>query len=181
MKKKLLLLVSFVTTFFVNAQNVGIGTANPLARLHVADSSVVFSAGGPASILTYGNPPIRGEGRRMMWYAEKGAFRAGYVDAKKWDKDSTGYYSIGLGYNSKASGYISFATGANNIASGSSSTAMGNNSTASGQSSFAMGENTISSGWSSTAMGSFTTASGFASTAMGYNSIQKLSVMFLQQ
>ena len=29
-----------------NAQNVGIGTATPLARLHVTDSSVLFSAAG---------------------------------------------------------------------------------------------------------------------------------------
>ncbi|MEO5563092.1 MAG: hypothetical protein ABIR18_06640 [Chitinophagaceae bacterium] len=35
MKKNLFLLVSLATAFFSNAQNVGIGTTTPLARLHV--------------------------------------------------------------------------------------------------------------------------------------------------
>src|SRR6266404_369571 len=61
-----------------NAGNVGIGTSNPAARLHVADSSVLFSATGIVPG-TPGNPPISGAGRRMMWYAGKAAFRVGYV------------------------------------------------------------------------------------------------------
>ena len=47
MKKKLLLCTYLTATFFVNAQNVGIGTITPLARLHVTDSSVLFSASWP--------------------------------------------------------------------------------------------------------------------------------------
>jgi hypothetical protein len=46
MKKKLLLLLFLAATFFANAQNVGIGTTTPFARLHVTDSSVLFSASG---------------------------------------------------------------------------------------------------------------------------------------
>lgn len=44
MKKKLLFLSFLAATFFANAQNVGIGITIPLARLHVADSRVLFSA-----------------------------------------------------------------------------------------------------------------------------------------
>lgn len=79
-----------------NAGNVGIGTSAPSAKLHVADSNVVFTANGlvPA---TPGNPPVSGEGRRMMWYADKAAFRSGYVINNYWDKDSIGNYSVAAG------------------------------------------------------------------------------------
>ena len=40
-----------------NAQNVGIGTATPLARLHVTDSSVLFSAAGGIPATPHA-PPI---------------------------------------------------------------------------------------------------------------------------
>lgn len=44
---------------------VGIGTNTPLARLHVADSSVVFT-GPPLLGINPKNPPISGAGVRMM-------------------------------------------------------------------------------------------------------------------
>ena len=108
MKKKLLFLSFLAATFFTNAQNVGIGTTTPVARLHVADSSVVFSAAGLAST-TPGNPPVSDAGRRMMWYADKAAFRAGFVSTTNWDKDSIGNYSVAFGFNTKAVGSGSFA------------------------------------------------------------------------
>jgi hypothetical protein len=57
--------------------NVGIGTTNPLARLQVADSNVLFT--GPASVplSTTSFPPASGAGSRMMWYPQKAAFRVG--------------------------------------------------------------------------------------------------------
>jgi Chaperone of endosialidase/Head domain of trimeric autotransporter adhesin len=182
MKKKLLLLHLLTATFLANAQNVGIGTTLPLARLHVTDSSVLFSATG-FSPITPGLPPIQGQGRRMMWYADKGAFRAGYVSSINWNMDNIGNYSVALGSNSKASGFVSFAVGNANIASGDGSTALGWQTTASGFSSIAMGYNTIASGnystaigyqtnasaVNSTAIGNFATASGILSTAMGHS------------
>src|SRR2546421_631782 len=84
------------------AQNIGIGTTTPLARLHVTDSSVVFTAAGLASN-TPGSPPVSGGGRRMMWYADKAAFRVGYVNTTNWNRDSIGQYSIALGFDTKAS------------------------------------------------------------------------------
>ena len=89
MKKLALLSFSIFTLNYLIAQNVGIGTFTPLARLHVTDSAVVFSANGVAPGIV-GNPPISGEGRRMMWYADRAAFRAGYVVSSNWDKDSIG-------------------------------------------------------------------------------------------
>lgn len=156
-----------------NNGNVGIGTNTPKARFHVVDSSVVFSANGDTSIITFNNPPpIQGQGRRMMWYSERGAFRAGGLagsDSLNWNRDSIGAYSIAIGWNTKATGRSAIAMGDNTTAIGFASTAMGLNTIAAGSfSSTALGENTNAIGDVSTAMGLFTTASGSASTSMGF-------------
>ncbi len=164
--------------------NVGIGITNPLARLHITDSNVVFSAAGsiPGSA---GNVPVDGAGRRMLWYADKAAFRAGYVDGSQWDKDSIGIYSFAAGFNSMARGNYSIAMGYYTKANDHYSTAMGHGTSASGEFSTAMGWATSAGGiastdmglatnakgGNSTAFGNGTTASGYISTAMGVNSV----------
>ncbi|MBK8702128.1 MAG: hypothetical protein IPN29_22240 [Saprospiraceae bacterium] len=107
----LLLLASAVCT----AQNVGIGTTEPLARLHVVDSAVVFSRAN-TTLEPFTDPPIQGPGIRMMWYPGKAAFRAGGATTNQWDKDSIGVYSIALGYSPKAVGAVTFSAGFNTIA-----------------------------------------------------------------
>jgi len=153
----------FLITIQLSAQNVGIGTTTPRARLHILDSAVLFSAAGD-TLVNPGNVPISGAGRRMMWYADKAAFRTGYVVDFNWDKDSIGIYSFASGYNSKAKGRLATAMGASN-ALGLASTAFGV-STASGQQSTAMGAG-IATGNYATAMGILSKASGNGSTAMG--------------
>ena len=151
---------------------VGINTTTPAAMLHVMDSSVVFTA--PAPIATSGNPPVSGAGSRMMWYADKAAFRAGLVNGMSstyWNKDSIGYASVGLGHGTKAKGVSSIATGYFTSASGSHSTAFGHECIASGYISTAMGYKTTASGWYSTAIGSETIASNNYATAMGKGTI----------
>ena len=190
-------LFSAVTTY-AQTGNVGIGTTTPLARLHVTDSSVLFSAAGDIPT-TPGNTPISGAGRRMLWYPDKAAFRVGYAAFDYWDKDNIGNYSLASGYYTLASGDKSTALGYVTKALGFASTALGNATFASGTSSFAigtttsaigsfstamgygtrakgyfstsLGENTQALGDTSTAMGFSTTASGNTSTAMGYNTI----------
>lgn len=71
--KKFTGMLMLFASLTANAQ-VGIGTTTPLARLHVTDSSVLFSVAGDIPT-TPGNPPICGPGRRMMWYPDKSAFR----------------------------------------------------------------------------------------------------------
>jgi Head domain of trimeric autotransporter adhesin/Chaperone of endosialidase len=152
------------------AQNVGIGTSTPFTRLHVADSSVLFSAIGLASPVP-GNPPIQGAGRRMMWYADKAAFRAGYTPGNSWDKVNTGIYSFAAGNNTTASGTSSTAMGSGTSASGNYATAMGQNTTAGGTGSTATGFNTNATGSFSVAIGQNANASGDVSIATGYGTI----------
>lgn len=167
MRRLLILLTSIFFARVANSQ-VGIGTTNPLARLHVADSSVLFSAPGflPASA---GDPPISGEGRRMMWYPGKAAFRVGYVENNDWDGDSIGVFSFAAGLNARANGGVAISLGRNTIASGISSISIGHETIASGSNAVALGLMTTASSGYATAMGYQTTASGGHSTAFGAN------------
>ncbi len=172
MKNFFLICFLLLSIHFCEAQNVGIGTKTPLARLHVTDSSVVFSAVGLA-LPVPGNPPIQGEGRRMMWYADKGAFRVGYASGDNWDKINTGYYSFSSGYGSKALGDYSISMGVNNNASGQKSIAMGMNAHANGNSSTAIGTGLLANNIGTTALGNQNTATGQYSTVIGLSNLSK--------
>lgn len=176
MKRLFFFLLTVTICNTLSAQYVGIGTTAPLARLHVADSSVLFSAAGIVSG-TPGPPPIQGGGRRMMWYADKAAFRAGYINGNQWDENNIGNFSLATGRLTIASGDASTAIGARTTASGLGATAMGVLTTASGDYSTSMGKYTNATGYAATAIGdsslasgTISFASGFRSTASGYYS-----------
>lgn len=152
--------------------NTGIGTTNPTALLHVTEKDVLFSATGPIPGVP-ADPPVSGTGRRMMWYADKAAFRAGYVDGNLWDKDNVGDHSFVLGKNSIASGTNAIAVGFSNTASGAYSVSMGNSSIASGSGGIAIGSNAVAKGFAATSMGYQSSSAGLASFSMGYNTIAK--------
>lgn len=164
--KKIFFLV-FIIPFFSEAQNVGIGTTNPLARLHVTDSNVIFSAPVITSLPTGVGLPISGEGARLMWIPRKAAFRAGNVFGNNWDAENIGAYSFASGYNTRASGTNSTALGVANTSSGYGSLSAGIFSIASGDMSFAMGEEARASGNYSTSLGYFSNARSFNSIAIG--------------
>ncbi|MBC7886252.1 MAG: hypothetical protein H7Z13_00065 [Ferruginibacter sp.] len=156
-KKQFLFWVCSISTLTSAAQNVGIGTTNPKARLHVADSAVLYTGDVSAPPLTTTiNPPVQGAGTRLFWFPPLGAFRAGYVDGVQWDRDSIGQLSFAAGFNTKAKGRFSVA--------------LGNNSTASGDQSFSMGSS-IANGAYSTSMGQGTTASGVGAFVSGGSSV----------
>ncbi len=111
--------------------------------------------------------PVSGEGTRMMWIPEKGAFRAGTVVGPQWDADSIGTWSFAGGFGTQAKGIYSTAFGGNARALGISSTALGTITTASGNYSTALGLYTTALGYGSTAFGQSTTAFGNYSTAFG--------------
>jgi autotransporter adhesin len=165
------------------AQNVGIGTTNPQARLHVADSNVLFT--GPAIVDLTAKAPQEGPGIRMSWYAGKAAFRVGRVNGTQWDQLNTGEYSFAAGQNTRASGRSStalgsetiaskdyaFAAGYNTSANGERSIALGGLTTANGPSSFAAGHNSHANGASSIAVGNYAQAMGDYQTVLGFSTI----------
>ena len=164
---------------FINAmaQHVGIGTTAPLARLHVTDSSVLFSGGSLVS-LPAPPPPVAGPGIRMMWYVSKAALRAGAVNGTAWDADSIGPYSFAAGFNSKALGSSSISLGSGSVARANYSTSLGVETQAIGEYSTSMGLFTTAKGSASTSMGIATTANGDAAAAIGYYTTAKASGAF---
>jgi hypothetical protein len=160
----ILLCIFYLIHTRVAAQNVGIGTAAPKARLHVADSSVVFT--GPVPLpANPGEPPVGNFVSAMMWYADKAAFRVGYSNQNVWSKDRTGQYSFASGYQSEASGLIATAVGQSS-ARGTLSLA-GILGTAEGDQSLALGFFAHAGAQRSMAVGHFVKAKGVESTVMG--------------
>lgn len=179
--------------------NVGIGTITPVAKLHVANSNVLFTA--PTTLpASPGAPPQAGVGNRMYWYADKAAFRGGGIDDPTWDA-SIGNYSFSYGLNCTAQGDQAIAMGKwvqaiapNSIAlgflakaSGNSAVAVngyadgfnsialngnavGDGSIALGAYGYATGENSIAI-QGSTASGTYSFATGDNATASGSNSL----------
>ncbi|WP_051664132.1 tail fiber domain-containing protein [Dyadobacter crusticola] len=170
MKKSILSSLFIAVSFYASGQ-VGIGTITPKAGLHVADSSVLFSAPGDVSLSPSGIPAT-GEGRRMMWYADRAAFRAGYVGggaSTNWNDNNIGNYSFAVGFNTGASGESSFAVGQSSIASGNYSVALGAGSNAVGERSMAV--NGTASGIGAMALGYFAEAANNDALALGSLSV----------
>ena len=127
-----------------NAGRVGIGENAPKTAFHMADT---------ANLLI--GDDLTGSGFKMIYYAAKGAFRAGYLNNpfggynydKFWDYDSVGYYSWAGGQNARAKGFGAFAFGSFGWADGSGSVAFFGN---------AKGNNSFTFGGSSKGRGSIT-------------------------
>ena len=156
------------SSVYYNAGNVGIGTNTPSARLQVVDSSVVFNASGDIPSVQH-TPPISGSGRRMMWYPDKAAFRAGFAYATYWDQSNIGNYSFATGNGTMANGDYSTATGNYTTSKGTYSFASGYESSANGVAAVAMGNDAVATGIASTAFGYHPYSSGDYSTSSGYN------------
>jgi hypothetical protein len=157
------------------AGNVGVGTTAPLTRLHVADSSVLFTSSSLSNAVP---PPIQGPGTRTMWYATRAAFRTGRALGNEWDKDSIGSASFACGLSNTAIADISFATGDYNRASGGSSFVAGSFNHSVGSSSFATGFTTTALGFASSTFGGNTVASGNYAFATGGNTFAKAAGSF---
>ena len=141
-------------------------TSLRLASLHVADSSVLYSSPGNIPS-TPGSLRFWGTGRRMLWYADKAAFRAGYINGSQWDADSIGSYSFATGINTQSSGMYSFAAGSVTVARGDNAVAIGSFSNAYADGSMAIGHYSNAYAPYSLALGFSTTTYGKYSTALG--------------
>lgn len=96
--KRLFFILLVITGNKLVAHNAGTGTTTPLARLHVTDSNVIFSAptflGDPTGFTV----PLSGAGTRFMWLPKRSAFRVGTVDNNNWNAGSIGLWSFATGY-----------------------------------------------------------------------------------
>ncbi|GAB4024659.1 tail fiber domain-containing protein [Spirosoma koreense] len=130
--KHLVLAVCLVINWADLYAQVGIGTTTPKAFFNVATGrDVLFGE----------NLTNAGNTNKLIWYADKAALRAGYVDNANWNTVNTGQYSVATGYNTKATGNYSTALGFQTRASGYASTALGANvSTNSQVGSFIIGD-----------------------------------------
>jgi hypothetical protein len=132
----LLILQATTNSSFAQTGRVGIGTTQPGALLHVADSNVLFTGPTAVPATTLFFPPASGAGTRMMWYPQMGAFRVGTVQGPQgslsWDKINIGINSFASGYNTKASGEYSTSMGYASSSSGEYSTSLGFETSATG-------------------------------------------------
>ncbi len=165
-------------------KRVGIGTSNPLARLHVADSSIVFTGPTvPGSSLS--SVPVTGTGSRFMWNPQNSSLRAGFAYGTQWDADSIGAMSVALGdgptaigNSAIALGHLSRANANNTVAIGDSATAtapwataMGRHAKATAQQSMALGSNSLANATAAIAIGNKAQALSPSSVALGNNAL----------
>lgn len=153
------------------AQNVGIGTTTPTAGLHIISDNGIIAKG------TYNSGAIineSGEGSRFIFYPRKGgAIRAGYLSSigqDYWNDASTGYFSVGLGFDAKATSAGSIAIGQNTLASGTNSTAIGYGCSAEVANSIALSAvGCYAKAQFAVAIGSYANANTYGSLALGRN------------
>ncbi len=98
--------------------------------------------------------PASGAGKRLVWHAAKGAFRAGQVEGEQWNDNNIGFYSSAFGYNTRATGLYSFAAGSQSAATSGASVALGAEAIASGPVAIALGFRVTAGGYGSVVLGS---------------------------
>ena len=113
--------------------------ATPTTRLRLQTSGGLYLGGNYDGGSYSGGLPAEGSGTRLIWYPEKAAFRAGYINGTQWDDANIGYFSTAAGYNVRASGDYATAFGKDVVAAQINSTAMGEFCTATGAASVALG------------------------------------------
>jgi hypothetical protein len=163
-----LLIILVLHPILIQAQNVGIGITTPAAGLHIVSDNGIIAQG---TLYTGAVINQTGSGSKFIFYPRKGAIRGGYLDglgANYWDDASTGKYSIGFGYNTRASGTGSVAIGEYGLASGESSLALGGGGQAIGDYSIVLSSvGSNANAISAIAMGAYSDANADRSIAIG--------------
>ncbi len=149
---------------------LGVGTAAPLARLHVqGDLGLIATAASPA-----GSRVAPGAGVRLHWIATQGAFRAGRADSSEWDSVKVGLYSLAAGRNTTASGTGSVALGLSTMASGDYALSAGTMAVASGHYSAALGRYVSTNG----KPGAFVLGDNSTSVTTAASAINEMTMRF---
>ncbi len=162
MKFKILATLAFVIIIQNSfAQNVGIGTTTPQARLHVADSNVYFSS--PSSDPVGGFTPTENGGYGLLWIAGKGALRVGRETEDRWAYNNIGGYSASFGFNNSVTGVGGFASGNYNRVTGLYGTALGGIN-------HARDKGAVAIGYLSEGLGDYTNAFGYGVVAQSFQS-----------
>ena len=165
--KRRTLFASALSLMYLPSQaQVGIGTTQPQAMLHVHDGSVMSST----PQLAPDNNPFYDPGFpdpvefKMKRFHDKGAFRSigERVGNGGFDPQVVGKYSFASGFEAFATGLGASAFGLKTLASGTASFASGANSQASAFCTFAHGESAIASGANSLALGTLVSTNGKA-------------------
>lgn len=155
----------FLSSSISNAQ-VGIGTTQPQAMLHVHDGSILsITAQLAPDNNPYYNPAFPDPVEfKMKWFHDKGAFRSigERVGNGGFDPQVVGKYSFASGFESFATGLGATAFGLKTLASGRASLASGENSSATAFCTFAHGESAVASGANSVALGTLVSTNGKA-------------------
>lgn len=169
MKKKIVFFsFSAVLVLPAFSQHVGIGTTSPAARLHVADSAVLFTGPHPVNETTAAiNPPVTGTGNRFMWYPARSAVRAGTVIGSSWDRDNIGLYSLAAGLSTAAKGDFSVSLGAYSTAAGTGSVTFGRDNITEKNYGLALGYGVQVKGASGIGLGNTIDAGGNYAVAIG--------------
>lgn len=166
--------------FYDNGSAIGLGTINPLARLHVVNNNVsddyyaIKVEQGTTNLLSINNRGDIAIGRGASAGSDGIAIGnsssvVGYSSIALGNSSSiVGSSSTALGFYSRIVGNISTALGFYNSVNGNNSTALGNYSTVVGNQSNALGFYTSATGDNSTALGSFSFATGNNSTVLGF-------------
>ena len=163
--KRRTLFASALSLMYLPSQaQVGIGTTQPQAMLHVHDGSVMSST----PQLAPDNNPFYDPGFpdpvefKMKWFHDKGAFRSigERVGNGGFDPQVVGKYSFASGFEAFATGLGASAFGLKTLASGTASFASGASSQASAFCTFAHGESAIASGANSLALGTLVSTNG---------------------
>lgn len=150
----------------ISYAQVGIGTTQPQAMLHVHDGSILSITPQLAPDNNpYYNPAFPDPVEfKMKWFHDKGAFRSigERVGNGGFDPQVVGKYSFASGFESFATGLGATAFGLKTLASGKASFASGENSSATAFCTFAHGESVIASGANSVALGALVSTNGKA-------------------
>lgn len=155
----------------LRAQNVGIGTSAPVAGLHVVSNNGLVLRGmhNTGAVLNESAP-----GSLFIFNPRKGgALRAGFLSQggqAYWNYESTGIYSIGLGFDARATGESSIAIGQLTAATGTNATAIGYGCIAEMPNSIALSAVSCSAkAQFAVAIGSYVNANTYGSMAFGRN------------